>query len=96
VFLNPTGMPKRDATSPTPRTARDIQMGRERYSREGLETAWLLLQEYGGTPDRNQMSAVYAHMRAQGWDIAQAVELVQAAAGWTGEIVHSCANCPCD
>lgn len=74
---------KVDATSPTPKTARDVRLGNERYSREGLETAWLLLAENDG-----DKRAVYDAMREDGWVLAQIIELVRAAEGWTGEIVH--------
>jgi len=76
---------KVDATSPTPKTARTVRLGRELVSREGLETAWLLLQEHS---DRRQ---AIAGMREQGWDIPQAVEFVSLAERWTGNVVSSVA-----
>ncbi len=73
---------KMDATSPTPKTARDVRLGDERYSRNGLESAWLLLAEHNG--DRRK---AIVGMQRDGWVLAQAIEFVRAAEQWTGEIV---------
>ncbi len=73
-----------DATSPTPKSARDVKLGLERYSREGLETAWLLLAEHDG-----DLSRAARAMRDDGWDFVQAIELAKAARHWTGNVVLS-------
>lgn len=88
-------MPKIDATSPAPSTARDVKIGRCRYSREGLETAWLLLEQHDEPGTRAALGAAVEAMKADGWETGQAIELARAASGWTGQVVHACANCPC-
>jgi hypothetical protein len=61
-----------------------------------VETAWLLLQECGDNPTDAQTRNAVTAMREQGWAIDQAYYLVAAASGWTGQVVHQCANCPCN
>lgn len=95
MFLTPL-QAKRDATAAAPKTARTVLLHGIATHREGLETAWLLLQERGDSPDRQQMASAFSAMRSHGWEISQAVELVQSATGWTGVVVHECANCPCN
>ncbi len=74
---------KQDATSPDPDTARIVFLHGERFSREGLETAWLMLAENDGA----RFYAAKAMMHEQGWDLGQAIAFVDAAACWTGNVV---------
>jgi hypothetical protein len=79
---------KYDATSPLPRTARDVTFEGERYARDGLETAWLLLQEHSGCGDSYARTAAIRGMRTEGWAFEQALTYVQAAMSWTGNVVQ--------
>lgn len=78
---------KFDATHPQPRTARGVFFRGERYSREGLETAWLLIQEHNGAPIQVRASAAL-YMHKDGWTYEQAVAYVDAAMSWTGNVVQ--------
>lgn len=74
---------KMDATSPTPKSATFVHLGGTKYDRDGIETAWLLLQEH----DDNPLKAA-SGLREAGYSIGDTVKLVAAANQWTGRIVQ--------
>ncbi|GAA2347222.1 hypothetical protein [Dactylosporangium salmoneum] len=71
-----------DAVAPFP-NGQYIWLGENRFLRDALETAWLVLQEVGG--DRYAAAdALWRH----GWDRVFTKTYVLAAEGWTGNVVE--------